>query len=250
MPQTLETLNSLRTIHGSFTEKQIPEADLSQILATCVRAANASNRQSYSIVVVDDPETQAQLTRYTGSVTLVFCVDYNRIIDLAEHLGHSYTLQGFKLFVAGMVDTCLAAQTAAIAAKSLDIDSLFTNGLHRGDMERIYELLSLPRKHCFPAIALVLGYVQSEPEHQRGRLSGPGVIHHGTYRRLSTEEKNAIVATYDEPSEHLDMGIPWRENGYTHFLDWFYEVWSNPDRRPEGAGEILDFFVGAGFMGN
>ena len=153
MPQTMEILRALRTIHGNFSDRRVAEEDLQQILETCVLAANASNRQSYSIIVVDDAETQDQLTGYKGSVTLVFCVDYNRVIDVARHLGHEYEVQGFRLFAAGMVDTCLAAQTAAIAAKSLGIDSLFTNGVHRGDVEQVYRLLDLPRTYCFPAVS-------------------------------------------------------------------------------------------------
>jgi nitroreductase len=247
MPQTMETLHALRTIHGNFSDRRVSEEDLQQILEACVLAANASNRQSYSIVAVEDADTQEQLAGYKGSVTLVFCVDYNRVNDVAKHLGHEYTVQGFRLFIAGVVDTCLAAQTAAIAAKSLGIDSLFTNGVHRGDMERVYRLLDLPKTYCFPVIALVLGYPDVEPDHKRGRLCGPGVIHRGTYHHLSAEETDAVVARYDDPSEHLDMGAPWSENGYAHFLDWFYEVWSNPGQRSAGAGKMFDFFVKTGF---
>ncbi len=247
MPETMETLRALRSIHGNFSDERVPEEDLKKVLDTCVLAANASNRQSYSIVVIDDAKTQERLTGYVGGATLVFCVDYNRVIDVAAHLGHEYTARGFRLFVAGMVDACLAAQTAAVAAKSLGIDSLFTNGVHRGDTERVYRLLDLPRTYCFPAIALVLGYPEAEPDPKRGRLSGPGVIHRGAYRRLAAEEIDTLVARYDDPAEHLDMGVPWSERGFAHFLDWFYEVWSNPQQRPAGAGNLYDLLVSTGF---
>ena len=243
MPETMETLRALRTVHGGFSEVRIPPDDLRSILDTCVLAANASNRQSYSIIVVDDLEVQKELTGYAGSATLVFCVDFNRINDVAQHLGHSYTVQGFRAFVTGMIDVGLAAQTAAVAARSLGIDSLFTNGLHRGDLARIYSNLDLPNTYCFPAIALVLGYPKAEPDVKRGRLSGPGVIHLGRYRRLSAEEIDRLVAQYDDASNRLDLGVPWREEGFPHFLDWFYQVWSNPEQRPAGAGKLFDAFV-------
>jgi nitroreductase len=137
--------------------------------------------------VADDVEMRDEPTRHKGSATLLFCVDCRRIIDVARHLDHEYAVQGFRLFIAGVVDTCLAAQTAAIAAKALGIDSLFTNGVHRGDMGRVYRLLDFPRTYCFPAIALVLGYPETEPDHKRGWMSGPGGIHRGTYRHLSEE---------------------------------------------------------------
>ncbi len=247
MPDTMETLRALRTIHGDFADERIPAEESRTILETCVLAANASNRQSYSIIVVEDAETQRELTGYAGGMTLVFCVDYNRVIDVGRHLGHDFAVQGFRQFVAGMIDVGLAAQTVAIAAKALGIDSLFTNGLHRGDIERITRLLDLPRAYCFPAIALVLGYPVNEPGPKRGRLCGPGVIHRSTYRRLSSEEIDDLVGRCDDPEEHLDMGVAWREHGYAHFLDWFYEVWSNPTQRPAGTREIFDAFVGTGF---
>jgi hypothetical protein len=40
---TLKTLESLRTIHGNFLDKAVPEDALRQILEASVRAANASN---------------------------------------------------------------------------------------------------------------------------------------------------------------------------------------------------------------
>ena len=54
MNETLNTIHELRTIHGNFTEQEISAQDLKTILAASVRAANASNRQSYSIIVVED----------------------------------------------------------------------------------------------------------------------------------------------------------------------------------------------------
>ncbi|MBU1050328.1 hypothetical protein KKG90_09935 [Candidatus Bipolaricaulota bacterium] len=42
-------------------------------------------------------------------------------------------------FLGGAIDTSLAAQTATIVAKSLDVDSPFINGIRRGDLERAYD---------------------------------------------------------------------------------------------------------------
>ena len=136
--ETLKTIHSLRSTHGNFTEREVSDEDVQTIIGAAVRAANASARQSYSIVVVEDRALIKQLCGYVGSKGLVFCVDYTRIIDAAEHLGHSFSAEGTTSFVTGSIDTILVAQTAAIAAQSLGIDSLFTNGIHRGDMSRVY----------------------------------------------------------------------------------------------------------------
>ena len=52
--ETLKTIRRLRTIHGNFLDQPLPEPAVQTILQASVRAASASNNQSYSIVVVKD----------------------------------------------------------------------------------------------------------------------------------------------------------------------------------------------------
>jgi FMN reductase (NADPH) len=249
MNPTLDTLQNLRTIHGDFSDQPISSEDIATILETATRAANASNRQSYSIVDVNDPAMMAQLTGYQGSCLLLFCVDFNRLTATAARLGHEYPLRGVAPFLTGAIDTTLAAQTAAIAAKSLGIDSLFTNGIHRGDIQRVYDLLKLPEKHCFPLIALILGYpAQNETKALRGRLTGPGVIHQGTYQSATDTELQAIIEAYDNPSTELGLAIPWKEKGFDHFLDWFFEVWSSRGPASDGRSQLFQRLIDAGFL--
>ncbi len=250
MNPTLDTLNNLRTVHGDFSDRSIAAQDIETILETATRAANASNRQSYSIVVVDDPEMMKQLTGYQGSHLLLFCVDFNRLAATATHLGQDYTVRGVTPFLTGAIDTSLAAQTAAIAAKSLGIDSLFTNGIHRGDIHRVYDLLNLPEKYCFPLIALILGYPAQEDESKakRGRLIGPGVVHQGTYHMATDQELQAIIAAYDDASTGLASGFPWKEKGFDHFLDWFFEVWSKRAPVSDGRSQLFQRLIDAGFL--
>ena len=246
--ETLKTIHSLRSTHGNFTEREVSDEDVQTIIGAAVRAANASARQSYSIVVVEDRALIKQLCGYVGSKGLVFCVDYTRIIDAAEHLGHSFSAEGTTSFVTGSIDTILVAQTAAIAAQSLGIDSLFTNGIHRGDMSRVYELLDLPRQHCFPLIMLVLGYADHEPEHLKGRLGKAGVVHWSKYHRLTPDELDELVQTYDDPDAHLVLGDAWREQGMDHYLDWFYTVWSARGGRRGGKSQLQELIERAGFI--
>lgn len=227
MNETIKIIERLKTVRH-FSNKNISEEDLLLILKSCVNAATASARQTYSIVVVEDKEAMKQIG-YVGNKMLVFCVDYNRVIDTAEYLKFEYKHDTNVVdFITGSVDTILAAQTAAIAAKSIDIDSFFSNCVYRGNIDRIYKLLNLPEKNCFPLIALILGY-QNERKlklTQKGRLSGPGVIHFGKYHRLNNEELENIVSEYDCEDKHfLSLIDEWRKKGYKHYLDYFYENW-------------------------
>ncbi|MCL5260151.1 MAG: nitroreductase family protein [Gammaproteobacteria bacterium] len=227
MNDTIKTIHSLRTIHGNFSDKKISDNDLETILQASVCAATASARQTYSILVIRDKEKMHQLSEYIGDVLLIFCVDFTRLIELAKHLNHEFDVSDAIGFVTGSTDTIMAAQTACIAAKSLGIDSLFTQrGMHRRDIAKVFDILNLPEQYCFPLVALVLGYPRAEPEFQKGRLTGKSIIHWGTYHCLSTDEKEALVAQYDDTNKHLGLIDNWAQLGMKHYLDWFYSKWS------------------------
>jgi nitroreductase len=246
MNETLQTIRSLRTIHGNFSRRDVPAEDLQTILEACMHAANASARQSYSIVVLEDRQTMAKLG-YVGSKALIFLVDYNRIIDAAEYLGKPFHSREIVSFITGSIDTVLASQTAAIAAKSLGIDSMFTNCIHRVPLKDVYDLLNLPSGNCFPLIELILGYPQTEPVYQKGRLSGKGIIHYGRYHRLDPEELSGIVKEYDNKEKHLGMIENWDEMGFSHYLEWFYEKWSGKIL-DEKQREFYSVLLEAGFL--
>lgn len=244
MNEALDVIQGLRSTHA-FLEKEIAESDLETILTSSVRAANASARQSYSITVVDEKQVLKELF-YGANKAIVYCVDYTRLVDTAKHLGHDYEPRGIGYFVAGVTDTALAAQTAVIAAKSLGIDSLITNVVHR-KTRQVYGLLELPEKFCFPIVAVCLGYSAVKPAFKKGRLRNLGIVHYGKYMRLSKEELDELVALYDDENEHLGL-LPkekWESLGFNHYLDWFYKQWS---ARARDNDELREFFAKTEFL--
>jgi nitroreductase len=245
---TIRTIRNLRTVHGNFLDKEIPDATIEEILQSSIRAANASNTQSYSIIVVKDRQKMKDICTYQGSCMLLYCVDYTRLNASAEHLGHSYFKDNMEDFVTSSINTALAAQTAAIAAKSLGIDYLLTNGIHRGDMERLWKILDLPRTRCFPLIALVLGYPTAEPNHKKGRLDGKGVIHYEKYHTLTNEELDEITRKYDDDQLHIALNENWRNEGYTHYLDWLFQAWANSPKPTDHETQMFRFLKRSGFV--
>ena len=101
----------------------------------------------------------------------------------------------------------------------------------------MYRLLDLPKEYCFPLIALVLGYPKAEPAHrEKGRLCGPGVIHFGTYHRLTPDEIATIVREYDDPQKRfLTLIDQWREKGYAHYLEYFFSKWFRYPKKEDPA---------------
>lgn len=243
---TLKTIHSLRSIHGNSTDRPLPDPALQAILEACVRAANASNNQSYAIIVVNDRQKMQQVCGYAASCLLVFCADYTRLKAEAETMGYQFDPGNMESFVTASTNTVLAAQTAVIAAKSMGIDSLLTNGIHRGDMGRLWSLLDLPKSHCFPVIAVVLGYPTSEPAFLKGRLMGTGVVHKDTYHHLTQVEIEELIRKYDQPEQHLALQEDWRAKGYEHYLDWFFKEWTGRSTGEES--QILRVLKIAGFV--
>lgn len=247
--ETFEVINKLHTTHGNFQDKAIPDTDLELIKKASVQAANSSNMQTYSIIEVKERKQIKAITGYEGSALMLFCVDYNRLISCAESLSHKYVPDNITNFVTASINTSLAAQTAVIAAQSLGVDTLLTNGIHRGDMQRVWDILELPQERCFPLIALVLGYATEESPYHKGRLEDLGVFHKEKYHKLSKEETQQIIEAYDNKENHLGLNENWSEEGHAHYLNWLHTAWLRGSDKPTSeATPIFKFLKKSGFV--
>lgn len=209
----LTAIHAQRSTHGDFLLDAVPMADQETILAASVRAPSASNRQVYSIIVLEDQAVMKELLGYQAGLALVFCNDTTRMDDLAQALGTDYPFNPTSRLMTGIFDVAVAAQNAALAATALGWGTLFTNCLHRGDLRRAWRLLGLPEKNCLPVITLLIG----RPKHEhppKSRWHGPGLIHRGRYQRLNAEEIQTQIAAYDQQNQD------WQD--HPHFLSKFF----------------------------
>ena len=241
MNETLNTLFNLKSVRN-YSKKEIKKEDLDLILNAAIRAANSGNRQVYSIIVVNDKELLEKYF-YGGNKALVFLVDFNRWFDLARQLGYSIeeSVDGMRGFTISSMDAMLAAQNAAIAAKSLGIGSLFTTSLHRLDLFEVYEFLGLPEKYCFPYLSLCLGYPDEESKPLKGRVK-KGVIHYGKYQSLTREELDEQIAEYDKEENNLGLFSAQhrrKEEGFNHYLSFYFANWS----KSQPKHEIENFYA-------
>ena len=140
-------------------------------------------------------------------------------------------------------------QRRELAAKSLGIDSLLTNGVHRGNLQRVWDLLALPEKHCFPLIALLLGYAAKEPAFRKGRFQGPGLLHRERFQRPSAAQTEAMIREYDDKARHLGLVEDWDQKGRRHYLDWLFEDWLTAvDPSTPTATAMLELLRRSGFI--
>ena len=199
-----------------------------------------------SIVVLNDKTVMKELFGYAGSRALIYCVDFNRIIDTAKYMKINIEIEELVSFITGSIDVILVSQTAVIAAKSLGIDSLFTNGIHRTNINDVFRILGLPEKYCFPLIALVFGYAKRNSQDEKGRLS-KGIIHYNKYDKLNDSDYEEIIKEYDNHNPPIGLINNWEKIGFDHYLEWFYTKWHHkiPD---EKVLEIKERLIKSGFL--
>ena len=160
---------------------------------------------------------------YQASAILVYCIDVQRNKDMAAHLGLNYSTDPAWMLLTGTTDAALAAQNAVVAARSLGIDSLISNGVQRGDVRRFWTLLDLPPQNCIPVLAVYLGYARN-PEHApKGRLTQPGVIHRDRYHHRDPATIDAILSATDAPGFSAPIVNDWRGQGHAHYLEVFFK---------------------------
>lgn len=234
MNEVLRTIEKLHSTHGNFTSRPVSDEAIETILNACLRTANASNRQSYSIIVIRGDERVKSVLGcgLKSPAALLFCVDFNRIYDIGEYLGYSNNDDHLLSCLTAHTDASIAAQTAVIAAASLGLSSLYTNSVinpDRKSLSELYEQLDLPEEHLFPVIGLLLGYEDKAPEYKTMRLSCPGVVHHDSYKRLTNEQKEAIIQKANDPS--------YFRFGYKgdNYLEFYYTKWA-----PAQTAEVTD----------
>lgn len=223
-----EIINLLRnqssTRKNQFSNIDIRSEDIETIKASVLKTANASNRQSYSVIVLDT--NQAISLGLTGNKVFLFCIDFYRLHRLAELLNQNFDSQYLMQFVTALTDISMLAQSTILAAQSLEIDTLITNEIYHNKLDKAFDSLNIPEKYVFPMLAVCLGYSNVEGKAQKGRLALNQIFNDGKYKQLMDDEVLALITEYDDQVKNIGLVKDWDEKGYQHYLDWFFEKWS------------------------
>lgn len=182
----IDIMKNRRTIR-KYTEQDIPEQLLNELLEVAARASNTGNMQLYSVVVTRDQGNkekmapahfnQPMITK--APVVLTFCADANRFVKWAEQRKAEAGFDNLQTFIAATIDAMLFAQTFCDAAeeKGLGICYLGTT-IYNAD--KIIDALSLPRL-VIPIVTVTVGYPAQPLPEQVERLPLAAVVHQETY---------------------------------------------------------------------
>lgn len=221
----LKAIETLRSVHDEFNDIEISEYIMQKIIDASMKTANASNIQRYSMLLLDDPKTIFEVTgKRTAKKAIVYCLDYNRIIQTAKYMNHIYEpgTNNWYDIISGIFDVSALAQTAVIASAALGVDTLITNGVLRQPQESVRKVLNLPDKYCIAIMTVLFGYTEKPRVVMKNRLSQKYIVHRNVYRPYEKCDFNNIIDEYDEIyPEYISQKHP-------HYLDYFYKEWCKP----------------------
>lgn len=198
---TLEVILSHRSVR-KWLDETVSEEQIRAIVAAAQSAPSSSNKQTVSVVAVQDAGIKKELQVVgrqmfnhieTAPVVLIWCIDHSIARMLAERDGKELgALEYFDEAGLGFLDAGIMSQNAAIAAESMGLGTVYLGSM-RNDMERVQELLHLPM-HVVPVVGLAIGHPDTtERAGIKPRLPQEAVLHWDVYEAPRPE----LIDVYD-----------------------------------------------------
>ena len=202
--ETIKILNERASLRA-FSDREISDDIINEILQATVHAASGGNVQPFSIIKITDKKIMEKIVSFgnqpfikTAPVNLLFCIDYYRIKRMAQIEKAPFTVQkAFPHFWIAFQDTIIAAQTACTATDSLGLGSVYIGTIFTipESLEKTIELLDLP-EGVLPVVLLTIGYPKVKPPIAK-KYEIKTLVHENKYKKPTDEElKKAINKKY------------------------------------------------------
>lgn len=187
--------------------RELPEGTVEMMMAAAQSSSTSSNFQSWSAVVIRDPERKQKMQelcdnqRFIGQAPLfiAFCADSSRHKWVTEQKGYPFGSNYLELLLVSVIDSALACQNAALAAESMGLGCCMVGAI-RNHAREVSEFLELP-DGVFATIGLAVGYPASKNE-VRPRLPQSVIVHEEKYNTSTREEG---IAAYDDSMVNTDI---------------------------------------------
>jgi nitroreductase len=155
----LEAIKSRASYRGLFQNTPVSRADLKTIMEAGLAAPSGCNKQTVSLIAVDDPDLLARLIKLIDppiceTAPAMICVLAKRIIAYRDR---SFYVQDYAAAIENML----------LAAVGLNLSSCWVEG-HITDLDNIgrqmADVLGVPKEYDLTCI-LPLGYAVEEIKH-------------------------------------------------------------------------------------
>ncbi|WP_332694002.1 oxygen-insensitive NADPH nitroreductase [Halalkalibacter lacteus] len=239
----IDLLKSHRSIR-TFTNQQVTDLVVDEIIESGRWAPTSHHVQAYSIIVIKDKEKKKELATLAGNqsyvatcpVFFVICADFYRLKQASDKHGQAFEIGEQEQALVGAVDAALVAQNMLIAARSYDLGGVMIGGI-RNDPDAVSKVLGLPQL-TFPVMGLCIGYPAQNPE-QKPRLPQRAVVHKEKYNQTKIKE---AIDEYDQvmKSYYYERTKGKRSDTWSQLMAQFL---STP-KRPQ----VGDFLKKQGFL--
>ena len=163
MHPIIQSLYDRKSVRA-YTEQEIPEEAVQQILEVAAQAPTAGNQQLYTILCITDPEKKHRLSISCdhqpfieqAKLVLIFCADCLKWYNAFQAAGCEPRKPDAGDLLLAVSDANIAAQNAVVAAEALGIGSCYIGDIME-NAETQREILNLPG-YVFPAAMVVFGY--------------------------------------------------------------------------------------------
>lgn len=227
---------SKRVTVRNYSDKEIPETMLEDILEKAMRAPTCGNMQLYSVIVTREPEMKEKLNALHfnqpaakgSNVILTVCADFNRFSRWCELSDAKPGYSNFHSFIVALTDAVIFTQQIVTIAEMEGLGTCYLGTVNYTAKE-ISELLKLPEL-VVPVASISLGYPEVD-EKQCERLPLKAVMHKETYRDDSDEEIIDLFKVKDEFPENKKFV---EENGKETLAQVFTDI-----RYPQATNEAI-----------
>jgi nitroreductase len=188
-----------RTSIRQYTDENVTDELLSELLEASFRSSNTGNMQLYSVVVTRNEDIKKELAPchfnqamiVQAPIVLTFCADFNRFTKWCEYNKAIPGYDNFLSFITATIDATIVAQTFAIAAESKGLGICYL-GTTNYFAEKISTILQLPR-FVVPITTITVGYPVSTPK-QTDRLPISSLVHYEQYTDYTEDTIRKIYA--------------------------------------------------------
>lgn len=227
---------SKRVSVRNYSDKIIPESQLTSIIERAMRAPTCGNMQLYSVILTKDQEKKQRLAELhfnqpaaTGCDTiLTICADFNRFSKWCKASDAEPCYSNFHSFIMAMTDAVIFTQQIVTIAEQEGIGTCYLGTVNYNANE-ISDLLDLPRL-VVPVASLSLGFpasLEAQPE----RLPVNAIIHKEKYVDYDEKRVTELFKVKDENPENIHFI---KENGKKTLAQVFTDI-----RYPKNTNESV-----------
>lgn len=182
-----------------FKPDPVPQAWLDAIVAHGMRAPTSSNRQEYSVIQVDNPDTRKRLAELASNqkhivecpTFFAICADQNRMEHALDLHDTPYPAFGLEGGLVSTIDASLVGLTMSYVVDSLGLSSVMIGAMRNNPVE-VAKLLNLPPR-CYVVFGLCIGWAATPPR-IKPRHDSTAVFHRETY---SDADHGRAIKAYD-----------------------------------------------------